>query len=182
MKKCLMLAALLLTSPALAEQVTAIGPNPTATGLAVTGQIPGTTTNDSAAAGNVGEYISSTVLGGSAVGLTSGAPADITSISLTAGDWNVWGSVWFLAGGSTTSTQAIGWISLTSATTPTAPNNGAEYNNTNTNAAGSSPASGPVGMLRISVATTTTVYLSARSTFAVSTMGAYGFIGARRAR
>jgi hypothetical protein len=49
--------------------------------------IKGTTTNDSAAAGYVGEYVESVV---SAVNSpSSGAYGDLTSISLTAGDWDV---------------------------------------------------------------------------------------------
>lgn len=49
--------------------------------------IVGTTTNDSAAAGNVGEVIQASVLGGTMP--SSGAWGDIASISLTAGDWLV---------------------------------------------------------------------------------------------
>lgn len=40
-----------------AQEGRPVGPNPSAVGQAVTGQIPGTTTNDGAAAGNVGEFI-----------------------------------------------------------------------------------------------------------------------------
>jgi hypothetical protein len=49
--------------------------------------IKGTTTNDSAAAGNVGELIEAT---GNA---TTQGPTSITSISLTAGDWQIWGGI-----------------------------------------------------------------------------------------
>jgi len=49
----------------------------------------GTTTNDNAAAGQVGEYVSSTITGGASVALTPGVATNITSISLTAGDWDV---------------------------------------------------------------------------------------------
>lgn len=45
-----------------AQEGRPVGPNPTAVGTAAVGQIPGTTTNDSASAGNVGEIIAS--LGG----------------------------------------------------------------------------------------------------------------------
>jgi hypothetical protein len=60
-------------------------------GVPAVGQIPGTATNDDAAAGKLGEIISSNIVVGSAVSLTTNTPANITSLSLTAGDWDVWG-------------------------------------------------------------------------------------------
>lgn len=54
------------------------------------GGIVGTTTNNAAAAGCVGEYVSSTIAPGSAVTITTTTTSqDITTISLTAGDWLV---------------------------------------------------------------------------------------------
>ena len=50
--------------------------------------IKGTTTNDSATAGKVGEYVSSAVTSPTAAPAT-GAIGDLTSIALTAGDWDV---------------------------------------------------------------------------------------------
>lgn len=50
----------------------------------------GTATNDSAAAGYIGEYIESLVSSNTSVG-TSGQYFDATSITLTAGDWDVTG-------------------------------------------------------------------------------------------
>lgn len=153
------------------------------TGLPVSapGQYPGTTTNDNAAAGHVGEYISSTVLIGAAVGLTTATAANVTSISLTAGDWNVWGNVATAVAGGTTTSSVYGWISSTSATLPTDPNNGAFVQLQSAVPAGLNTTV-PVGMMRLSLATTTTVFLGIQVGFAVSTAGGYGFIGARRAR
>ena len=51
-----------------------------------TGGIVGTTTNNNAAAGCVGEYVSSAIEYASRVSLTTSTPANVTSISLTAGD------------------------------------------------------------------------------------------------
>jgi hypothetical protein len=143
--------------------------------------IQGTNTNDDAAAGYIGEYISSTVLGGSAVALSSGVDANITSISLTAGDWDVWGTCLTSPAGGTTTSVIIGWVSTTSATLPTFPNNGAVFFQATAVPAGNG-GGGPTGVIRLSLSATTTVYLSMRVTFAVSTMGGYGFIGARRVR
>jgi len=60
-----------------------------------TGGILGTTTNNNASAGYVGEFVSSEVLIGSAVSISANTATDLTSISLTAGDWDVWANVGF---------------------------------------------------------------------------------------
>ncbi len=50
----------------------------------------GTTTNDNAANGDVGEYVEASVTSGSGgISLTTGNAKTVTSISLTAGDWDV---------------------------------------------------------------------------------------------
>lgn len=146
---------------------------------AVSPRVFGTTTNNNAAAGEVGEFISSTVLNASQVALTNNTAANVTSISLTAGDWDVEGIVWAAFGGGTTCSYFSAWISTTSASVPTAPNSGA-FNQIQAAITGNS--SLLPGKIRISIATTTTVYLSVQMGFAVAGMGAYGFIGARRAR
>lgn len=140
-----------------------------------------TATNNNASAGQVGEYISSTVLIGSAVSLTNNTAANITSISLTAGDWDVCGTISDNPAGSTVSQYTAGWISTTSATQPTIPNSGAFFSFSATRSAGLAMTAS-VGTTRLSLATTTTVYLSVIAGFTTSTESAYGFIGARRAR
>ena len=146
------------------------------------GQIPGTTTNGNATAGNVGEYISSTVLSGAAVSLTTATSANVTSISLTGGDWDVWGTVGFVANVATTATIFEGGISLTTNTLPISPGGGAYAQFGLSMAAGATEPVFPVGSTRISLSTTTTVYLVVQSTFAVNSMAAFGFIAARRRR
>jgi hypothetical protein len=144
-------------------------------------QLVGTTTNDSGNAGNIGEVISSTVLVAGQVGLTTNTAANVTSISLTAGDWDVWGNVVINPAGATTVSQTVGWISTTSATLPTYPNAGALAITQPVANAGAINAD-PVGMTRFSLSATTTVYLEVYVSFAVSTCGAYGAIIARRRR
>lgn len=144
--------------------------------------IKGTPTNDNAQAGSIGEFVSATVLPGSALSLTTAVAKDVTSISLTAGDWDVRGSVWFRPGSTTTSNQNIGWISTTSATPPIFPNNGAGWSSTSAIGTGVGDYGYSVGTIRLSLASTTTVFLSAFSNFAVSTNSTYGFIAARRVR
>lgn len=77
--------------------------------------IQGTNTNDSAAAGYIGEVISSQVTGNNNVGATA-TSFDLTSITLSAGDWEVWGSCRYSRNGATFSaTELQLWIGLTSA-------------------------------------------------------------------
>ena len=141
----------------------------------------GTATNDNAAAGYIGEYVSSTVASGSAVSLTSASAANITSISLTAGDWDVWGNVGFTPSGITLYTSQNAYITTTSVTDPGPPNGGAyATNNPTGNGGGFNVLSGLY--TRISLSTTTTVYLGAIASWTGGTMKAYGAIGARRVR
>lgn len=143
--------------------------------------IVGTTTNNNAAAGSVGEYISSTVVSGSAVALTTAMTANVTSISLTAGDWDVSGNVVIAAAATTVATVGQAAISSSTGALPTLPGAGA-FNIWQGSFTGAASLALPTGRTRISLAITTTIYLVAQATFATSTAGAYGFIGARRVR
>ena len=142
----------------------------------------GTSTNDNAGAGYVGEFVSSNIVAGSAVALTTGVAANITSISLTAGDWDVWGTIALNPAGTTTTSQLFGGISTTTATLPTAPGGGAYLALFNYSLLAGQGTNNPVGTTRISISGTTTVYLVVTAAFAVSTNSGYGFIGARRVR
>lgn len=145
------------------------------------GQYPGETTTGSATAGNVGEYVSSNIASGSAVSLTTVTAANVTSISLTAGDWDVQGKVGFLGNAATTVTRQVASISATTAT----------LDNTNDRVTRTVLSGTPYGVddihvntpvSRFSLSGTTTVFLVAFSAFAVSTSSAYGEIRARRVR
>jgi hypothetical protein len=135
------------------------------------GQIPGTTTNDNASAGNVGELIESSVTG---VSITSTVQTNVTSISLTAGDWDVWANI----GISGTSTSVIrGTITTTSATIGSGPNGGAFLLFAGDQVGGFMP----IGQKRLSLSATTTVYLVTQTT-GTGTLTANGYLGARRRR
>jgi hypothetical protein len=146
-----------------------------------TPNIIGVATNSNAASGSVGELVESEILLGSAVTLTTAVPANVTSITLTAGDWDVEGNIAYDTSGGAVSVLLIGWISATSATRPAPPNKGAFFQlypstaSTYNNVA-------QVGKMRISVASTTSVYLSTQVSFSTGTLLAYGYIGARRRR
>jgi hypothetical protein len=141
----------------------------------------GTTTNDNATAGYVGEFVTSTVDVGSAVALTSGVTANVASISLTAGDWDVRGQIDYRAGATTSITILKQGANTTSATLGSqdtyTTNVFADVIPTAVNDIGNA-----FGQQRISIASTTTVYLVASATFTLSTLSAYGTISARRVR
>lgn len=143
-----------------------------------TGGIVGTTTNDSANAGSVGEFITSNASG---ISLSNGVVANITTISLTAGDWDVTGQVVVVAAGTTVLQQAAGGVNTTSATMPTVTSGLGTFIYTGTLGTGTNPA-GAIMPTRISVASTTTVYLVASALFTTSTCTANGYIRARRVR
>lgn len=141
-----------------------------------TAGIVGTTTTNNANVGSVGEYVTAT---GTAVSLTTSTPTNIASISLTAGDWDVWGTVEFLPAATTTVTVIQSGINTTSAAIPAAPNRSVIAGITFT-----PPVS--ISMTppkqRLSLASATTVYLVVTLAFGTSTATATGRIDARRRR
>lgn len=150
-----------------------------------TSGIIGTTTNNNAAAGSVGE-LQSSVVADSTVSLTLNTNADVTSLVLQPGDYDVWGNVAFNGAAGTGVIINIGWISETSATLPASNLYATQFFSTGGAAVPYSiaPASFCVPSIRVTVATATTktVYLSVRSAFITSTSTAGGGIYARRRR
>lgn len=165
-------AGLTLTTPVLgAATATSLTFSPT------TGGIVGTTTNDDTTAGDVGQFVSSVIASGSPVSLNNNAATNITSISLTAGDWDVWGNA-TVKDVVTGVTEADFWVSATSATIPDgslrstlAPTTGFM-----TNVSLNAP------QQRFSLSGTTTVYLSVYSAATGATSTGFGAIYARRRR
>lgn len=140
--------------------------------------VAATNTNDSASAGYVGYIVESEVLVGSAVSLTSNVAANITSISLPAGDYDVWAT--FASNGSAANqTLHTASINTTSATHSTSPGKGAHVTIPVTNNGTTSLMEFPVGMRRLSLSATTTVYLVMTAVFPSGTCGGYGYLGAR---
>lgn len=144
-------------------------------------QLAGTTTNDSANAGNVGQYISSTVSSGSAVSLTNNTAATVTSISIPAGDWDVWASVALAVGSGATPTSFVGSVSAVN-NVGGSDTGGAYFQESNAGYVAGQILVRPTGVTRVSLASTTTYYLIAFSGFSGGTVGGYGSIFARRVR
>jgi hypothetical protein len=154
--------------------------------LGTASSVAGTNTNNNAAAGTVGEFVTATVASPGA-SISTGTPANVTSISLTAGDWDVSATLDFAPAATTTITQLNASISLTTgALASQAGGGGLGTDPTTTWNQASSANAALVAIVvppvRISIAATTTVFLVQSATFATSTMTAYGTIRARRMR
>lgn len=137
-------------------------------------QVQGTSTNDSAASGFVGEVGTANTSG---VSLVDNVAKTVTSVNLSAGDWDITGSMQFTIGG-TCSGIAVG-VSSTNNTLPSAPLYsvvGMATGTVGSNSALVAP------MQRFSLAGATTIYLVGYSNFTTSTVSANGTIYARRVR
>lgn len=142
--------------------------------------VHGTNTNDSAAAGYVGQYITSTIATGSAIHPTTAVATNVASISLTAGDWDVTGVMAFdseSSGG--TGSSLIGGISTVSATQGTVGDTAVQTS--------LYPPDGVDTVVvlpttRVSINSTTSVYLVTTVVFDSGTLAVFGRISARRIR
>lgn len=151
--------------------------------------IVGTTTNDSAGSGYVGEQIIQTRVASAAVTLTNATAANVTSsaLSLTAGDWDVDGVIGISATTGVT-TDAIANISVTSATLSGGDTQAVadasgqmriSFNNFNLV---SGVATIDIPVYRISISSTTSFFLVTLVNFSAGTLKAFGSIRARRVR
>lgn len=149
--------------------------NPTTKG------VKGTTTNDNAAALNVGEYVSATVARTSPVtGAATGTYKDLQSISLTAGDWDI-----TIVTGCETGSGQTGWetgIGTTSGNSSL----GANYGDNLLQMGGITvgfDAGTCIAVWRVSISATTTYYHKILGFFPSGTTPAfYGRMSARRVR
>jgi len=143
--------------------------------------IVGTATNDSAASGSVGEFLSSQ---SGSIALSTGVGAGLTSITLTAGDWDVWGFVQFSGNAATVVGLMAASISTSSGAIDTA--NMDSYSEiSGANSTYFVIANVPTllaGYKRVSVSGSTTYFVNAFVTFSVNTCNAIGKILARRRR
>lgn len=136
--------------------------------------IKGTGTNNSAAAGYVGEFISSSIPMVSAVPFTSTVYGDVTSITLTPGDWDIWGNILFLGTALQVAEAFFNTVSATPLVDVSKLNYQAPMN-------GSAAIGLDAPYTRMLISSTTTVYLTG---YIVGTapLTACGGIYARRAR
>jgi hypothetical protein len=146
------------------------------------GQYPGTATNDNATAGNIGEYVESVIASGSAVSLTTATAADITTISLTAGDWDVSTNCSFITAATTSVTEVACSVSTTLNTTDATNGRLSILFMAAVVPTAGTTMSSAVQPVRFSLSGTTTIHMVALARFTVSTMTGYGIIRARRIR
>jgi len=148
----------------------------------VAGQIPGTTTNNNAASGKIGEYVINTIASSSPVPITTGGTGTVfNSINLTPGDWDVSFQSCYIGDTTTSLTRLVSSVSTTTTIDNTLPRRiDMAY-----------PASLPFvnGAIclqslpaRFSLGTTTTINQLGYADFTISTLSVYGIITARRVR
>lgn len=150
-------------------------------GLLVPGSIPGQPGAANAIAGSIGEFSSASVAVGSAVALTTSVAADVASITLTPGDWDVSGTICFTPGAATAPTVLRNWIYTVPNAAPNPPNGGA-YNLVQAALTVGASQCASAGTTRLQSAASQTVYLETAAVFTGGTLGAYGYISARRAQ
>jgi hypothetical protein len=152
----------------------------TATGAITPSQtagIVGTTTNNNAAAGSVGEILTNTT---STTSLTTNVTTNSTSVSLTAGDWDVSCVSQFTINAGATVTNMGTGVSTASSTFGSFSQNQVIGGVSAASGVGSMTLASPV--VRISLAGTTTVFAVASASFSGGTCTVNGFIRARRVR
>lgn len=142
--------------------------------------IVGVSNGSDALAGQIGEVISNVRVVASALTLTTGVVVNVCTITLTPGDWDVQGNIWYSVGAGGGSNIQCG-ISNVSATIP------ADASISQTRMTDNIPGMGAgqmrsLGACRASVATATTYYLYGSLTFVSGTSTVYGAMWARRMR
>lgn len=139
--------------------------------------LTGVTNASDAGAGNLGEYIEAVVAFGSPISLSNGVVTNITSIALTAGDWDVTGLINFIL---TTATET-GLVAAINTTSAVLPPNDEVFSGLRLTAV-STFDSIVVPRVRININSSQTAYLIARADFSAGTIAGYGKISARRIR
>lgn len=148
--------------------------------LVSAGQQAGTTTNDNASAGNVGEFITTNVTQTNAKQITTNSSITLGSVSLTGGDWDCRGTASTVMSNTTTATRLSASLVTTDGVLGTEGTDGT--NAVTPVSAGSLGTDLKLGPARFSLASLTTVFLVDGATFATSQLWAYGSVSCRRVR
>lgn len=135
-----------------------------------------------AATGNIGQYISSSVSTPTNVPGATTAWGDMTSISLTAGDWDVTGIADYTANGSTMSAGLYTGISTTSGNSATGLNIGDNEVCIPVASAAAPNRTATIAAVRMRITSTTTVYLKENATYVTATPQYTCRLSARRVR
>lgn len=143
--------------------------------------ILGFTDGSSASTGYVGELITANAAEAT-TGTSNNTKKDVLTLSLGAGDWDVWGSIIVSGASTTTFTEAYGWINNASTTNPGNQYCGMTVMDPTLTVSGFGFFTISPPMQTFSSGSSFTAYLTVVSTFAVSTCGTGGFLAARRVR
>jgi hypothetical protein len=145
------------------------------------GQTLGTTTNDNAGSGYVGEVITTNRTVANAKQITTNSSITLGSVSLTAGDWDCRGTAAHTMSPTTTVTQLSASLVSTDGVLGTQGTDGT----TQVVPASAISTTGvdlKLGPARFSIASTTTIFIVDGATFATSQLWAFGSATCRRAR
>lgn len=148
---------------------------------ALLGQIPGVVTNDSASAGNIGEYLSTALASSAAIVVANNSATTVTALPLAAGDYDVWGQMIARSGALTVVTLLTAGINSTAAQ-PGLTSGGIAQIGLGAGLTGIGDTTVNVGPQRLSLAAAGTAFMMATMLFSVSTASVFGILQARRRR
>lgn len=165
------------TTPAAARNgisAAVVGANNDITSLTnLSGGITGVVTGAAAPTGIVGQLLEST---GTGVALTTAVDSNLTSISLPAGEWDVFGVVQYVSTGNMNGYQAGTTISATAFSTFNTTTRSAVAFNAGANLVRETPTQ------RLRLSAPATLYLRANATFSSGAVTATGYLRAHRVR
>jgi hypothetical protein len=138
----------------------------------------GVTDGSSAPSGLMGERQATSLPVGSAVSLTSGIPANVTSLSVPVGNWQCQGNLWTMAGGGTITNGLEGSISTVSGTHNSPPTQGSFL--ISSPAVAGSNMGIPFGQTVLRLTSSTPLYLVATGFFSGGALSVYGGISCTR--
>lgn len=161
-------------------RITSDGTNYQVTENPIAYQLPAPQTNVTVNAGNLNEIKTQTIAVGSAVSLSNGTPANIATITLTAGNWLIWAAPSMTGGATTTVTGVRASISTTSGAENTANPNYVASSYSGTTLFVTFDWSTPITPIPVSLSGSQQYWLVERCNFAVSTCSGYGTLTAQR--
>lgn len=141
----------------------------------------GTNTNDDAAAGYKGEYLESVITSGTEVSMTTNTQKNITTITLTPGDWDVDAIAYHHPAATTSITRYAASIGTATGTIDSTPGRFSDFYQAALVSAGGT-FNNAIPSYRFKVNINTAIFLVGLVTFTVSTLASYGILRARRAR
>lgn len=144
----------------------------------------GVATTSNAAAGFIGEYLSGARATGVSLTLATGTPLTVDSVSLTAGDWDVSGTVSYTFASTTSYTNLVGCVSTTTNSVTTGAPQGScfDYETSAIIPTATADQTWVVPVTRISISSTTVVFITSNQVFSAAALKGYGTIRARRVR